>query len=566
MHRSAFLKGQRNAPAHLAGTTHSVRTNSTLAPYAGVWDTAQVTHLLKRTMFGAKFSDIQYFKGRTMNQSVDELMTAAPVPSPPVNHYQGKDDGTGMPLTDPTGILKGQTWVNAGYGDGTTNYYRDLSLRSWWAGLMINQGRSITEKMVLFWHNHFSTEMNVVGDSRFAYKYHALLRQYALGNFKQFAKAISTDPMMLVYLNGYLNTKSAPDENFGRELQELFVCGKGPNSKYTEDDVKAAARVLTGIGLSYSVPFGLALNYVYYPTNHDTSNKQFSAFYNNTVITGQSGPAGINELDSLINMIFEGKNTGQAYPEAAYFICRKLYRWFVYYSIDAATETNIIAPMAQALYTSGWDINVPLKLLLKSEHFYDTLNMGCMIKSGVDYTIGLIRETGLVLQDADVTKQYDMWMYVNYFLGLIQQPIGDPPNVAGWPAYYQEPLYYETWINTDTLPKRQQFNDLLLNYGYGLIPAIDVIAFADSLSNPSNPNTLLTDTLTIVLKMGISQTNIDFIKTYTLLSGQTNDVYWTQAWNLYKADTTNAVNKSVVKTRLTYMLMYVMALSEYQLS
>jgi uncharacterized protein (DUF1800 family) len=562
MDRRSFLTAKQSSakPSGVAQTAKTTRTNSTLSPYGGAFGKDEIIHLLKRTMFGAKVSDVAYFTGKTLTAVVDELCTPVAPPSPPVNNYDGKLY-MNTPYYDSTGVAKGATWVNAAYGDPAADQFRSMSYRAWWVGLMHNQGRSITEKMVLFWHNHFSTEINIVNDARYAYKHNATLRQYALGNFKQMVKAITLDPMMLRYLNGFANTKAAPDENYGREMQELFVCGKGPNSQYTEDDVKAAAKVLTGITTDF-----INITYRFIANNHDTSNKTFSSFYGNTVITGQTGAAGINEVDALMNMIFEGKPSGQTVPEAAYFICRKLYRWFVYYTIDAGTEANIIAPMAQALYSANWDISVPLKLLLKSEHFFDPLNMGCQIKSPVDYGIGYLREFNVPIQNSDISLLYDAWANVYNVLAFFEQPVGDPPNVAGWPAYYQEPIYYEAWINTDTLPKRQQIVDLLLFTNYGGIPAIDVIAWADMMSAPSNPGQLVNDALQYLFRIALSQVNKDFIKTSTLLSGQTNDIYWTQAWNLYKADPTNAANKNVVKIRLQAMLKYIVDLAEYNLA
>ncbi len=561
MDRKSFLTAQaaQTKPIGIKQVAKTARTNSTITPYAGVWGDTQIIQLLKRATFGAKISDIAYFKTKTMSQCVDELVTPLAAPPPPVNNYEGKNFG-GTPFVDPDGIAKGATWVNAPY-NSDANGFRESSMKGWWVSLMLNQGRSVTEKMVLFWHNHFSTEINSYNDVRYNFKYLATIRQYALGDFKAFVKAISLDPMMLRYLNGFVNTKNAPDENYGRELQELFVCGKGPNSKYTEDDVKAAAKVLTGININNTT---VAYNFI--STNHDTANKTFSQFYNNTIITGQTGAAGINELDSLIAMLFAGKPTGQVLPEAAYFISRKLYRWFVYYEIDAATETNIIAPMAQAFYSANWDITAPLKLLLKSEHFYDVVNIGCQIKSPVDYTIGSLREFNTVIQNADIAVVYDTWYTIYAVMAAFQQAIGDPPNVAGWPAYYQEPQYNEIWINTDTLPKRTQVMDTLVTNNYSLIPAIDVIAFADVLSNPANPNTLISDALKYLLRIDISQVNRDYIKTTYLLTGQTNDIYWTQAWNLFNVDRTNTINKNVVKSRLQQMIKYIIDLAEYQIA
>ena len=129
---------------------------------------------------------------------------------------------------------------------------------------MINQGTSIHEKMILFWHNHFATETLDIGDARYVYKHHMLLRKYALGNFKEFVKEITIDPAMLRYLNGYLNNKNSPDENYARELQELFTLGKGPKSNYTEGDVKAAARVLTGYTVNATI-----ISSVFDPNRHD---------------------------------------------------------------------------------------------------------------------------------------------------------------------------------------------------------------------------------------------------------------------------------------------------------
>jgi uncharacterized protein (DUF1800 family) len=250
------------------------------------------------------------------------------------------------------------------------NSLRNASFKKWWMGVMINQDRSIREKMMLFWHNHFATETNVVGNAQFVYSHHLLLRTYALGNFKSLTRAVTIDPAMLVYLNGERNTKNAPDENYSRELQELFCCGKGPDSLYTEGDVKAAAQVLTGWKNDAAT-----LSSTFVPQRHDATNKQFSSFYNNTIIQGKTGPtAGDEELDALLNMIF-------ATQEVAKYICRRLYRWFVYYDIDDTVEATIITPLANLFRTGNYEIKPVLDVLLKSEHFFDALAKGCLIKS-----------------------------------------------------------------------------------------------------------------------------------------------------------------------------------------
>ena len=429
------------------------RTLSGLQPYKGPFTYNEVAHLLKRTMFGAKVADIAYFSGRTASQAVDELLNpASPLPAPPVKEY----NETGANTQPDTSVAPGTTWVNDVNNDGTIQSRRRASFKKWWMGNMINQDRSIREKMSLFWHNHFSTETADVSNGAFVYKHHALLRANALGNFKTLVKAVTIDPAMLIYLNGQLNSKTAPDENYSRELQELFCCGKGPNSTFTENDVKAAARVLTGWRNNATT-----LSSYFDANRHDTTSKQFSAFYNNTIIAGRTGAtAGDLELDALLNMIF-------ATQEVAKYVVRRIYRWFVYYDIDSTIETNIIEPLATIFRANNYEIKPVLSTLLKSEHFFDVENQGCLIKSPVDVVVGMCREIAVKFPDTtDYVSNYGLWNYLVTTTSNMQQNIGDPPDVSGWKAYYQEPQFHEIWINSDTLPKRNQFTDTMAVNGY----------------------------------------------------------------------------------------------------
>ena len=225
--------------------------------------------------------------------------------------------------------------------------------------------------MVLFWHHHFSVQESEVDNSQFLYRHHNLLRTHAMGNVKTLAREVTIDPAMLLHLNGYLNSKQAPDENYAREFQELFTIGKGPDSAYNENDVIAAARVLTGWRINDD-----PLNAYFDASAHDTGSKTFSAFYNNTTIAGSTN--GDQELDAFVNMIFST-------TEASRFFCRKIYKWFVYYDIDDATEVNVIAPLATILQDNNYDIAPMLTALFKSEHFFDTLNQACYIKKPFGY-------------------------------------------------------------------------------------------------------------------------------------------------------------------------------------
>ncbi|WP_078668946.1 DUF1800 domain-containing protein [Chitinophaga eiseniae] len=518
------------------------RTATGLTPYTGAWGTQQLIHLLKRTTFGASPENIKALNGLGMQQVVDILLTAQADPTPPVNNYGA----------DSTGVTPGATWVRAAMGDEMLERKRIASYKAWWVGQMLNQQASIHEKMVLFWHNHFVTETSMVNDSRFIYQYNLTLRQYALGNFKALTKAVTLDPCMLVYLNGYLNSKGAADENYARELHELFTVGKGPDSHYTEDDVRATARVLTGFRVDRT-----AIVSTFNTTQHDIGNKEFSGFYGNKVISGQTGPEGAKELDTLLDIIF-------AQPEVAKFICRKLYRFFVYYDIDAATETNVILPLADIFRSSGFDIKVTLNALFTSEHFFDPLNMACLIKSPVDFCIGMCREFGVTFP-TDYTTQYQRWGDLHNAMGAMLQNLGDPPLVAGWDAYYQEPAFHELWINTATLPRRNQLSDGMIAAGYKNVK-IDPLAFADKLSNPGDPVALVNDSLDILYRVGVSDKVKAFLKDTILLAGQSTNGYWTSAWNTYKSNPGDAANTKEVTNHLQALYKYIMNLSEYQLS
>ena len=530
--------------------TENLNTNVLAPPPPASFGNPELVHLLKRTMFGASQADISALTGKPLTQVLDKLFIEPAAPQPPVNSYNSAT------YIDPD-VAPGKTWVTAAIGDGTANSQRINSFKAWWLGLMINQSASLQEKMVFFWHNHFSTQTTTVNDARFIYKHNVLLRKYALGNFKDFVKQITIDPAMLHYLNGYANVKTAPDENYGRELQELFTVGKGPNSKYTEDDVKAAARVLTGYTTNATT-----ISSAFDPTRHDTANKQFSAFYANTLITGKALAAGATELDDLLDMIFKQ-------DETALFICRKLYRFFVYYNIDDATEANIIAPLAAIFRANNYEIKPVLRSLFSSDYFYAATSLGCLIKDPVNLTVSISREFNVVFPpDTDYVNAYGMWDYLRNWASNMGQNIGDPPNVSGWPAYYQVPQFHELWINSDTLPKRNQLTDTMIANGYtrnGKKIAIDVLAYTSALSNPADPNILIADVLAQQYRIDVSQQVKDFLKGI-LLSGQISDHYWSDAWNGLKTNPTDTATKAIVTTRLQTLYKYIMNLPEYQLS
>ena len=529
-----------------------------LQEYNGIWDTQQIVHLLKRVLFGARPADIAYFKTKTMQQSVDELLqpTAAPA-TVPLNNYSVNG------YVDVSAVALWQTWINSGITltDKELNGKRSESFKTWWLGQALKPYRSIHEKMVVFWHNHFATNTTNSDEkikARSWYNHYLLLRQHALGNFKAMTKAITLDPAMLYFLNGDSNIKGSPNENYARELQELYSVGKGLNSKYTEDDVKAAALVFTGHTVN-----PLTYNYFFDAGKHDSTNKEFSAFYGNRIITGFSGTNGANEVDELMDMIF-------LQDEVAKHICRKVYRFFIYYKIDADIEQRIITPLAQIFKSNNYNIQPVLAVLFKSKHFYDLVySSACIIKSPLDFVMDLCNEYGVTFPDsADNDATYSVWKAIQTEAASMQQELGGIPEVAGWYAYYQEPAFHELWVNTVTYTRRNIFTDRMIADGitynnHSIV--IDPIAFAGQLANPGNPNLLITQSLEILLRYPLSESAKEFIKRSILLSGQTQDYYWTNAWDAYVANPADIGLKATVLSRLKSFYKYIMNMPEYHL-
>jgi uncharacterized protein (DUF1800 family) len=405
-----------------------------------------------------------------------------------------------------------------------------------------------------------------------------MLRTHCLGNLKDFVKALTIDGAMLWYLNGRLNTKNAPDENYARELQELFTVGVA-GATYTEADVITAAKVLTGWRTREPTVNNPTPQWESYflASQHDTTTKTFSSYYNNSTISPDntnSAGYGANEVDDMIDMIFT-----HGAQDIAKLFARRIYRFFVYYDIDATTETNIIAPLAQTLINNNWNIKPMLSQLFKSDHFFDLANMDCAIKSPVDHFISMYRTLNFEIpQTATDEERYLFFHRLSQnYLRLNGQSIGDPPNVSGWPAHYQVPFYDQIWINTDTMPKRLAYTDLFLRSAgvyvkSGVYYKIDFIKLVEdidaTLSFPNSvddPVTLVDEVVKLFLALDLTTASRDYYKSI-LLSGQSSNYYWTFAWNDYKANPNSATFRGIVETRLRSMFNEMLRLPEHILS
>jgi uncharacterized protein (DUF1800 family) len=537
--------------------------------YNGSFGKPQLLHLLRRTLIGVAKTDIVAFAGQPLSQVVTTLLADLPAPEPPLVDY---DDvpATGTTTTTPTrtwvysGIPQGQTWVNHKQTDNRIyNVRRESSMRRWWTLLMLKQDRNIREKMVLFWHNHIPTRIGgTITEGHHFYSYNKVLRQYAVGNFKDLVRQMTIEPAMLIYLDGEDNRNTSPNENYARELQELFCIGKDLSPSYTQEDVVAAAKVLTGFQLSSSYlgttdPNNQYNNYTHKFTlsRHDTANKTFSSFYNHTVINGSTDPTGMTEVNNLLDMIF-------AHEEVAKYVVRKLYRFFVYYNISATVESEVIVPLANTFRSNNYDIKPVLIELFNSQHFFDSLeSTGAIIKNPVDYCIGLARTMGFL---SNSVISYGVASGFDSHLSNQQMRPGAPPNVAGWPAYYQTPNYHELWINAETLRRRKEYIDRLISIGIGSgNPKVDVLGFTRALDSPANPNLLIAEVVEL-LHVAPPDTVVTAQLKSILLSGQTSDYYWTDAWNSY-VNTPTTANTNTVQSRLRTLYIAMLNMAECHL-
>ncbi|NNE29974.1 MAG: DUF1800 domain-containing protein [Saprospiraceae bacterium] len=530
--------------------TTAATSAGSLAPYTGPFDRAAASHLLRRVTFGANYDQIRQAETEGLATTIAKIFTQDPEPQPPINHRYESDPGCAI----------GETWIDQPYTlDDEIRAYRQESLYAWTGFLMYKDNISIHEKLVLFWHNHFVT--GDINDPKFVYQYSKTLRENALGNFREFTKAITVDPSMLIYLNGNDNVASSPNENFARELVELFTVGKGDlvgpgdYTNYTEDDIQAMSKVLTGwTSIGYfaqdATPVGIAFS----PTNHDNSTKQLSHRFGNASISA----AGTQEYKNLIDIIFQQR-------ACAEHICRKIYRFFIGDNINTDIENDIIQPLADLMIANDYEIQPVLETLFMSEHFFSDAAYGCVIKNPIDYFVGMGRNFELSFdQDMLISHMQSLGtLYAASFLGMSYY---NPPGVAGWKAYYQEPTFHQIWINSVTLPNRMGYAYVLINQGFdfdGFPIYVDPLTLVDKMDSPADPNSVITEFAMTLLPRPLSIGQIGYLK-QVLIPGLP-DFEWEVEYLEYTGDPTNEQLANGVRNKLKNLLTVILTMAEYQL-
>jgi hypothetical protein len=533
-----------------------------LTPYTGEFGLKQKKHLLNRAMVGYATRHLNDLEGLSLSQAIDLIFTYQS-PGEPVNNYYhyfsaqqyketyGNDDvGPGEPFISRP-LRKDQI------PDENAGPERQAALSSWHHYSMYNQPTNIGWKFFLFLHN-LTPVRDPDMSQKWMYSYIRTVYDAPYRNYKEYIYDLTLHPIMLVYLNLAFSQKDTPDENFAREVQELFTVGKRPFAQFTETDVKEAARIL--VGWSYRYEDRWAEGWQHSPqfndNNHDTGDKQFSAFYNNTLIIGRQGQAGAEELREFYDMIFET-------DEVALFLSRRLFQFFVYPTLTDYIEENIIRPLAEVMRSSNYSLAETLKVLLSSEYFFAEEFSNSMIKSPLDYSMGILKETKYL--DGDLVsfdgQGNDFNSFFNSDRGNFSEILFDrnhrvhtffgngfqhhylpnqgfsvlyPPSVSGWPAYYQEPVYDLFWLNSVTIKAKKRFcEDLLmwgihLNFNDTVKLKFSLWNFFEELKNPGNVDDFISEVSERFLSAPIPEKSIQTLKT-ALVGESLSEYYWTQA-------------------------------------
>jgi len=437
MNRRAFLKialvSSGAVVAGLVGSDLLNMANTSVQSLGNISESGETTflsddwkipHLLRRAGFGASPSELATYESLGADASVNQLV-----------NYETIDTNALANEPDIT-----MSWTKKPSVAETVN------LVWWWVDRMVNTPRPLEEKMTLFWHNHFATAIYKVRSPYLMFKQNQLIRSGAMGNFRDLLMGITQDPAMLIWLDGARSKKDAPNENYGREVMEVFTMGVG---NYTEDDVKAAARAFTGYQIDK------AGNSFFNANQHDNGSKTF---------LGQKGNF---SPEDIVNIL-------ASEPATAKSLARKLFTYFAY----ANPSEDTVNQIANVFTNTDGNIKAVVQAILNSEEFWSAQAYLGLVKGPVEYLATALRSLG-----ATVTPRAAVATLNN----MGQLPF-DPPSVFGWPDG-------AAWINTSSMLDRYNFPLLVRN------PDNATIAFEDSVDSATRtlfPEGLPSDVLQVI--------------------------------------------------------------------
>ncbi|MEB8431329.1 DUF1800 domain-containing protein [Cocleimonas sp. KMM 6892] len=352
-------------------------------------------HLVTRTALGQEWGGVKALEGKTRAEAISILLSPSAIKTPPAPR-----------LTPWANVNRMRMRNGAGKKQARKMMMREGErLKRWWMLHLLQTDTPVNEHMTLFWHNHFTSSLEKVEQPNLMLNQNKLLRDNAMGNFRTLLHKVARDPAMLIYLDGSENVKGSPNENFARELLELFTLGRG---HYTENDIKAAAIAFTGWGVNRTNG-----TYVYDARQHDTRPVTFM------------GRRGSFSGDQIIDIILEK-------PRTAEYIAEKFWKEFV---SDIQPDHRYIRNWGAAFRKSNYNIRTLFSEVLNSEPFWSPRYKGTLTKSPIDLLVGTLRALPFPkLPDTEL-------VHISQLLG---QDLFDPPTVKGWAGG-------NDWIDTQTL-------------------------------------------------------------------------------------------------------------------
>jgi len=570
----AFLKDKFDLKLLLNSREKTTEVRKTLKQYQGEFGYTQKRHLLNRVLVGYAERHMKDLDGLNLDQAIDLIFKPQVLGEPVNNYYHDfppeeykkkylvEDVKPGEPF-----IRKVLSKEIPGFPPEFAGSERQGALDSWIYTSIYAQPTSVAWRLFMFLHT-LTPFMDDVGKQKSSYYSLKLTFEGAWRSYKDYMIDVTLSERMLELLNLKYSKKEAPDENFAREVQELFTVGKRPFSKFTESDVKAAARLLVGWDTLYwenLIDEGFVTKNNYKENNHDTGDKQFSKFYGNRLIKGKTGPDGGKiELKEFFDMIFETE-------EVSIYLSRRLVQFFVYPILNDYVEENIIKPLAQILKKNNYSLAETLKVLLKSEYFFAEEFYNSMIKSPMEFSMGMYKEfevlKGNLAYDSynsffdEDRKQFEPKyldpIYLSYrifsqvrfhAIGRQGYSIGNPPSVSGWQAYYQEPVYDLIWINSDSIKRRKELAESIAKNGINFFDRpnvrFDMNLLLKKIKDPSNINSFIRELAKIILGVDISE-----------------NYYWSDAVNSF-LNSPNRDNYNTLYNRVGQILTQIFDLNE----
>ena len=414
-----------------------IRSNETLDPRTTPLSRREASHLLRRTMYGASPQRLELILDLPANEAVSLLFEEAVIAPKPE-----EPDWASMPPVDWQAPIEEQLV----FIDNNFRWFEDMRV----VMFQEMQRHGLREKMTQFWMNLLVTDYDTHGVSAVAYRYVELLRDNSLGNFKDLIHDVGIDMAMLYYLDGFLSEIGEPNENYARELLELFTMGifdKDGNPNYTETDIAEISRALTG-----------------WKVDLQTLSVNFQGFLFDGGAKTIFGQTGNWTYDDVIDILFE-----QRANQIGQFICSRLYRYFVY---DVPNEA-VVDQMVQVFVSNNFAIRPVVQALISSEHFFTESAVGGRFKSPSELYVGMVIESG--------TQETSERAFLDFVYGVKNsgQALLNPPNVAGWPGH-------RTWLTTSTVAERLKYMGFFMNPFY--IPDEDILNLASSLTAPDDPN------------------------------------------------------------------------------